>query len=315
MAFGFVRRHPVWTWIGLVLPLTTILVLIYIPRAIQWGLERWLEKQGRISVEIQDVDFSPFTGQLIVYALLAHREEGPGQVRSERVSLNIEWWPLTRKRLVLENVRVRDALMTVRQRDGAWYIGGIRIKTKEEKGTASAWQFGVGAIDLQNVKVLFSDGDIRQEFTIEEAHLDSMQEWNPDRMGQFAVRLQAEGTSMALTGQARPFADEPVVEGHLETDGFPLASLRPWLAGTETTVGQGRLSAALDFSTRLLPAEGRVRLTADGSVSVADLQASVPGYQVGPASVSWQGHLEVAAPREDKPPLLTADGNALLAGE
>ena len=50
MAFGFVRRHPVWTWIALVLLFTGILVLAFLPRAIKWGLERWLEQQGPISV-------------------------------------------------------------------------------------------------------------------------------------------------------------------------------------------------------------------------------------------------------------------------
>ena len=288
-----------------------IALVFLIPPAVRWGLEKWLESQGPISAKVDDVEFNPLTGTLVIHTFLAERETTPGKMQVQRASVVLEWWPLWKQHLMLDRLAVRNAVVTVRQAGSDWYVGGLKITPFNMQ--KSSWQVGFGDIDLENVQVRLLDGQEQKTFTIPSAHVDAMQEWNPEQSGTFDLRLQIAGSSVELRGQASPFAAQPALDAKLRIDSFPLPWLQTWLAPRQMTVQEGTFSAEVDIAGRYQAPEERLRLSLDGSLGLQRLQAALAGDQVRLASLSWRGSLALSAPRPNRPPLVTAKGE-LAAG-
>jgi uncharacterized protein involved in outer membrane biogenesis len=194
----------------------------------------------------------------VVYTLIAQREEAPGSIQWERASLDIGWWPLLERNLKLNSIDLRDAVVTVRRTAEALYIGGLRIRTGDSAGKQmedrGGWAFGFEDVDLHNVRVRYVDESFEKEFLVEEAHIGSMASWNPDEAGVFRARLKAaEGITLSLEGQARPFADQPSFDIQVKIDVVRPSWMQPWFQ--EAGFLRGKNLGALPVRKR--PESGR----------------------------------------------------------
>ena len=93
----FLRRN--WYWVTLIASaLLTAAILTSLPYGIDYAFERWLISQGLDRASIEDVDFNPFTGTLVLRNLQA--KIGESQVlRVPEARMRMHWLPFFTKGL------------------------------------------------------------------------------------------------------------------------------------------------------------------------------------------------------------------------
>lgn len=311
MGSGFVRRHPVLIGSLAGLVLLAVLGLIFLPMGIHFALERWLESRARISADIENVDFNPLTGKMVVDTLIAQREEATGRIQWDRASFEITWWPLLEQNLKLNSINLRDALITVRQTDEAIFIGGIRFHTgdvEKQKKEGGGWAFGFEDVDLYSVRMRYQGENFTKEILVEEAHLGSMAQWKPQEAGAFRARIKiAEGT-ISLDGRARPFAEQPSFDFQLKVAAVRPSWMQPWFQEAGLTVEQGLVFADLKADGSYLPEKTGVKLDVNGSIRLEQVQGQTPKVAVKNTNLSWNGRVEVTALQKQKTPVIAVEG-------
>ncbi|MFZ0612565.1 MAG: hypothetical protein WAM73_10025 [Desulfobacterales bacterium] len=156
---NFFRRHRWLSGLAIALILALLVIFFLLPPTIKWGMEKWLEGQGQLKAELQDVDFNLFTGNLVVHSLVTQRK-GAGGLQAQRVALELAFFPIFKKRLLLDEMSLTDVTLEVVRKDsGVVYVGGMRIAGAEEdkksaKDRKNDWEIGFGGIDLQNVTII-----------------------------------------------------------------------------------------------------------------------------------------------------------------
>ena len=108
---GFLRRN--WYWIVFItIPLLAAAILTALPYGIDYAAEQWLMSHGLEIASVEDVDFNPFTGTLVLRNLQA--KVGESQVlRVPEAKMRIYWLPFFSKRVHIEKLTLRDTSVVV----------------------------------------------------------------------------------------------------------------------------------------------------------------------------------------------------------
>jgi hypothetical protein len=307
------RQHPWRIFLGGVL-FALVLIIFVLPLLVRWGLEKWIESHGRLQVRIENVDFNLFTGSLVVNSLVAE-SQGEGELQWLRASLDIAWRPILRRRILLDDIRLRDAVISVvEEEDGALYVGGLRVRRPREApprkrpDEESGWEVGFGDIDLHSVRVLFRTPLIIQEALIREAHVDPLQSWNPQSSGGFSMLVGMGEGSLDIQGSARLYGSNRHVIGRLRAADLPLAWINPLFASVEgLTAGVGADAAFAVTWDQALQAAWQGRLALEG------LSGVLPQARLEPLRLVWDGSAVLTA-KEDQAPEITARGELSADG-
>lgn len=317
----FLRRHPWWTGLGVSLVLGLIFIFLILPPAMRWGIEKWLESHGRLQARIEEVDFNLFSGYLTVHSLVTERKD-EGGMQWGRLSLEVEWRPIFKKRIRLDDLSLNRAhIGVVQEKDGEIYLGGLRIREADDAAPpadpndADGWEIGFGTIDLENVEVqLTTAADETRELTIQQAHLDAFESWNPSRPSRFEADVAVEKGSFDLQGTARPLAPDARIDITLNARDFPLDWMAPFIWSETLKPIQGSLTAdtqvMVSFSTHPVRS---VTAELQGQVSLDRLRVALPGARIEPTNLNWNGSLSLSVDPEQAGPQATAEGVLTLA--
>ena len=132
-----------WIWFIVGFGVLVALILISMPFGMDYGIERYFLANGADQVDVEDVDFNPFTRRLVVKNLIA--KVGNEQVLnvSEAV-FTLSWSPFFKKRFLLEKVDLNNSTVMMEELpDGRWRIGGFLPAPSADKSSASSWGFGL----------------------------------------------------------------------------------------------------------------------------------------------------------------------------
>jgi hypothetical protein len=203
------------------------------------------------------VDFNLFSGYMVVHLILVARG-GQGRFKWARAPLEIALRPIFKKHFRANDISVTNAsLCVVQESNGALYVGGFRIKSakgaagqKHARGSRreNGWEIGFGNIDLKNVTVHFKAPGFERQMLFRQAHIDSMQTWNPSSAGGFSAELAIGDGSIHIQGMAKPYSRETFVRGRLQIRKLPLAWAEPWLKKRAIHDIGGTLEADSAFS-------------------------------------------------------------------
>ncbi len=286
------RRWPKWLAGILVLLGVTIALL---PFGLEWGVEMALEKAGAVNVDVEDVDFNPFTGELVVKSLKSGGAPGE-ELGLARAALEIDWRTLWKKRLQVRKLALQGAVIDLKQAaDGTWSVGSLSFggpqqesppePVAEEKGTP--WGLGITELALDEVLIRYADPQLKNQFRFERLHLSKIFTWSPDDDTPFDIVLHLTEGTVALKGDSRPFAGEKLVQAEIDVADLDLSWLAPLLKAHEVSGFAGTLSAhtriKVVIRTDGLEAETEGRLGLDG------LKAVHPQADVTRAGVAWNG--------------------------
>jgi hypothetical protein len=132
-----------WYWITfLAFPLLAAAILISVPYGIEYAAEQWLLSHGLEVARMEDADFNPFTGTLVLRNLQA--KIGESQVLDvPEARMRVYYRPLFNRKAHVEKLSIKDTTVIVdHDEKGHWRIGGLALAAAEAvaaKPTESVW--------------------------------------------------------------------------------------------------------------------------------------------------------------------------------
>ena len=109
---GLPGRRGLLIVTGLVALLIFLLVLT--PYVIGWLASDWLRKQGADTVELQNVDFNPFTGTLAIEQLNVVKQDSERLI-IPRLMLHLDWEPLFSRKVYIKEVTIEGVRLLIAQ--------------------------------------------------------------------------------------------------------------------------------------------------------------------------------------------------------
>ena len=179
----------IWVWLPLAIAVLAVVVLITLPYGIRYATQRWLVSQGASQAQVEDVDFNPFLRRLAVRNVQV-KVDGVRTLLVSQASFRYELIPLLHKQVVIKDVYLRDASLTIEKKDdGSWRFIGVfathpaSTKPQEEK---SVWGFMLQRVEINNGELRYKSAVLNGTARIDHGE---------------------------LIVQSRPGADKPVVDG------------------------------------------------------------------------------------------------------
>lgn len=279
-------------------------------------MEKWLESHGQLKAEVQDVDFNLFTGNLVVHSLVTQRK-GAGGLQAQRVAVQLAFFPVFKKRLLLDEMSLTDVTLDVtREENGDVYAGGLLIAGDKEKQKAAGerkngWEIGFGGIDLQNVAIVYSAPGYSRRLIVTKGHIDPLQSWNPASAGDFSMAVTIDDGRAKFRGSVKPYAPETELKLDIDMQNLSLAWFKPWITAEGVGIAQGTLGAKASLAVF---AREKITSDLDGTVTLSRVRGSLPQAEVGPLTLTWNGSLKlVLGGQSSGSPRLHAQGT--LAAE
>ncbi|MFH1672966.1 MAG: DUF748 domain-containing protein [Pseudomonadota bacterium] len=299
----------IWPWVIAGLLLLSVLIIGIFPYGIQWGLQRWLEREGEISAHSEDVDFNPFTGELVV-STLHIRERNVPTLGVAIAKVRLDWWPFWKRRMQVRSLSLEGAIITVRRdQDGALSIAGLPVKAPVPEPAESEkkpWGIGIDTIDIQDVHIRYIDPRLSGDVTVIHAHVDPIATWNPDSSSRFIVELRVKDGSINLEGETTPFSIEPSVVASIRADTLPLPLLSPILEQQKIEILSGLLGTEMTAEARYRPEEAMLQLDIDGGIWLQNGRGKAPAVQVVEGSLNWRGTAHLTVSKDE--PKMVAQG-------
>ncbi len=309
------KRRRKTTWILSGIAVLIALALTLLPHAIRLGLKKALESQGMSAVNVEDIDLNLFTGELKVHLLQAQAGED-ARMGLNLAAIQIDWWPIWKKRIWVRGLTLEGITLDVQKSaDGRLTIGGLAIESsappvpkEPTPEPTEPWEFGIGAIALQDVKVRYRDPQIQADLTIVKGQFDPMATWMPEKNSQIDLEMLFNGGHFTAKGSARPFSPEPAAAIDLAINQFPLDWVAPLLEAQKVKTPSGTLATRSTIQFQLNPQTGELDLEVIGTLDLENLRAKTPEAHLAHGALHWDGDVKLQQTATDQPPALSVKG-------
>jgi len=279
-----------------------LLLALLLAMLLPWITEKTLQKvlidQGLQSVEIAKLDLDLWAGEIrLTDGVL--QAQGQPPLQFSEVLLRISWSALWHKRLLIEQLTLKQLQLTVHLNES----GNIRvlglpapqqtnpIADSKSNSLLEGWQVGLQQFNLQNMSLTMETPQQSWPLVVDSLQVSNVLSWQPSQQAQFAMQLRYQQTQWQLDGQGQPFADARSFKGQLQLADLDLAlgaALVP--KPLSRLAGQGHLK--LDWSVKQQP--DNIELDWNGRASVTDLQLQKDDLSFANQRISWtgQGYLD-----------------------
>ncbi|HFD81359.1 MAG TPA: DUF748 domain-containing protein [Gammaproteobacteria bacterium] len=285
--------HARWFRIAALLALLAAALLAGTPLLIEQLAERWLAEHGEGRVEVQDVDFNPFTAVLRFEGVrIDAGERRPLNI--DRAQLDLAWLPLFSHRIDIQELTLSGFRVRV-DNTGALRIGSVALPpsagSNGDGATGAAWYAGIDSLTLEDFTVVYQDTRIRGELNVSRLQLGKLAQWTPDRPAQLQLSARLNGAPVEVDARVAPFAARPSYQGTIRVDKLSLADFEP-LARPQLDKLAGMLS--LDGKLHVEQDGDHLRLQHDGTLKIDDADVGHPEVAVRSDVIEWKGDSELA---------------------
>jgi len=301
--------YSVWCWILFAMAVVVVLFFVMLPVGMEYGIERYLKDQGVDQASLEDADFNPITGRLVLKNLNIIRGGQP--VLSLPLAIfDIEWMQLVRKRVVLKLVAIRGLELTVQAHgDGGFQIGGIQLpgkSDKEETSKPSTWNFGLLQVTANDSKVEFISPQLSSDLKIEEMAISKLRSWLPERSTDLEFKGQINDGNLQFQMAVTPFASNIAASGKIKLIGLTLKTFAPLLKPKINTL-EGRFDADLNIETRR-EADGGFSHHQKGLLKLSQIRTELKDTEFSNESLAWDGAVQVDIPESGEALKIGTDG-------
>ncbi len=290
------RLRPRWPWMLGGLALLVIAGLVLLPYGIRYGLQRALLANGADQAQIENIDFNPFTGQLLVEQL----QVDAGGMRTlliPRASIEILWRPLLQKRAVIRGITIENTRLSIEQdAAGAWRIGGLSLHgepqpTKVEQApSGSPWEFAISYLNIQGSEVQYRTPQLASRLQIEAASLAELESWQQDKAAQLRLKGSINDSPLALEADVLPFAATPGFKASIKLSEFSLLPFAP-LAEPDVHALDGVV--ALDIDLEATQRSDVIQFVQRGTVVVDHLRLGLEDAELSEEHFVWEGDFDL----------------------
>jgi hypothetical protein len=307
-----IRPQKKWQWALLFLALFMALagiIIAFLPLGLEAVFEKWFLDQGMESAEVEDVDFNPFTGKLIVHDISAW-SKGEEVLDVQRMTMEMDWGPLFKKRIRFRGLSIENSTINVSwHEDGSWSVGGLAIPQggSQEEGP---WGLGFLDIELRDVRINYRDPEVQGQVTLSRVKIGPIRSWDPTDETGFDVRIKSEEGSLALEGDSRPLSENPSLSADVKINNLALGWIAPHLKQRGIVAFTGILDSNVTVNARFGADKALEKITLEGSLTMDDLGVEVKSI----ALKANQEKLSLDGSFAYERGSLTAAGNAVSRG-
>jgi outer membrane protein OmpA-like peptidoglycan-associated protein len=270
-------------------------ILIGLPYLIKQQARMWLEDNGGDRVEIRDVDFNPFTAELVLDDLLIEVEDRQ-PLHFDTARLELEWLPLLEKHIDVKAVELQGFYMLINNED-ILRVGGILLPPRESEpenqeaaGEASAWLAGVDTLTLKDFTLVYHDAALDQRVYIDSLELGELKQWNPEVPARLEYRGAVNDSAVELDAELAPFAQIPNYKAKVSVDKLSLADFEP-LAKPALAKLAGRVSVHGDFEIEQRGDD--IHVLNGGELKVEEIGIDQEQIHLTNQSLGWDGRIDL----------------------
>jgi len=282
-------------WITfLTLSLLAAAILTATPYGIDYAAERWLLSHGLEVGRVEDVDFNPFTGTLVLYNLQA--KIGESQVlHVPEARMRIHWRPFFNKRVHIEKLSIKDTTVIVdHDEKGHWRIGGLALAAAEtvaEQPRESTWGFSLNQIEVLDSRVEHVLGAMKVKLSIEKATMSRLRSWDKEQAARLDFKGRINEAKLRVQADFFPFATLPRVRGNVELEALSLEDFAeltsPYLRGL-------RAQLSINSSLEMKKENDRdISFSQDGTISLGETKVAKQVVDIAGREVEWEGALRI----------------------
>lgn len=276
---------------GAYLLLTAALVLMLLPHAIKYGIGYMLYEKGAEEVLVNDVDFNPFTGVLVLEDLfLKKNNEIP--VHISQLYVNMSWYPFFRKRIFVDELRITgSSLLIEKENEDTWSAGGFAIAADNSGRSKdpSSWGIGIGHFKIRSSSIMFRMNDVQALLKIDGLDFNNAKTWEPENDSGLVFSGSLNDSKISIDAVLNhPFSVSPEIKAALSINSLSLSPFTPLLSPYLKS-GGGMFNAVLSIEGGGNNNEGYV-LTNKGTLSLEMANAKTGDLRVSSRNINWTGN-------------------------
>ena len=302
------------------------LVIAVLPIGVRYGIVAALEQGGGRKATVENVDFNPFTGNLVIEGFRVTAPSGRG-ISIARLATDVEVSALVKRRLHFRRIEIERGNIDIDlDQDGNPRLAGFPLGASPRAAGPRAhrsvdWLFGIDGLRLARLAVNVHYPDSSTSLRIDSFTLNNLEQWQVTIPARFETRLQLDKARLRITGTTQAFAASPSISTEVSLTGLSLARLRPFLRGQGMADISGRVSA--DLRSRVVfEANQRTAIYLKGGLRVARLSALITPEGTSPSSPRKIGLADANIDQLDArldvvpggPSKLALDGTARISG-
>ena len=280
-----------WFRISAVILVIFLGILIGLPYLIRQQAGAWLEDNGGDRVAIRDVDFNPFTAELVLKDLLIEvQDRQPLHFATAR--LELEWLPLLHRHIDVQAVELQGFYMLINNED-ILRVGGILLppgesepETQEPAGEASPWLAGVQTLALKDFTLVYHDATLDQRVYVDSLELSELKQWDSDAPARLEYRGVINDAAVELDAELAPFAQIPTYKGTVSVDKLSLTDFEP-LAKPALAKLAGLVSVQGDFEVKQKADE--IHVVNEGKLMLEGVGIDQEQIRLTNQSLVWDG--------------------------
>ena len=301
-------------WFRAVLAVVILLamLLIAVPHLMAWLAKDWLREQGAERVELQNIDFNPFAGVLVIEGL-SLRVSDRDTLDIPRLLLELDWSPLFTRRVKVNALTVDGVRLVITvSPEGELEIGGISLAGGEaaqeapEEALQEPWGFGVEELNITDTTIDYHAPDLQLEAGINQLVLRDLSTW-ADSPASLTLDGALNGATLSLDGELPALTDGYGYAGVVKLAGLETGAFSG-LVQPQIRELSGRLT--LDSGIKVSYAEDKpLQLEQAGIVRLDGLQLAQQDYRLDYDRLQWDGTTTLTGAGE-----LAVDTSGALAG-
>jgi hypothetical protein len=318
-------------WLKLILSFTVVIggLLILMPFAIQYAAQKWLQDNGADEAVLDDVDFNPFTAELVIKGLSV-TARGKAVMQIQQAAVGWDWLPLWDKHIFITRFSLIDADLHIEQlKDGTFVIGSVALPgaksktdndiTNEEKNdvkieeTKEPWGFALRNFTIQDTQIQYVSEQLKNNTRINQITLHDLFSWQPTKPAQLNTDLTINGSPLHLQSKLYLFESEPRIQADVQLDKLELAKFATTLDPNVISDLAGDIS--MDYAVKAVYRDNRyLDLLLDGELQVSSLSMQRTDLTVAQDQLSWKGHTELKLPALPGKPVAHTKGELNTKG-
>ena len=284
-----------WLRISAMIGLLFLGILIGLPYLIKQQARVWLEDHGGDRVEIRDVDFNPFTAELVLEDLLVEVEDRQ-PLHFDTARLELEWLPLFKKHVDVQAIELQGFYLLVNN-EAVLRIGGILLPaaeqqpdTRETASEAFDWLTGLHTLALKDFTLVYRDAALDEKVYIDSLQLSELKQWDPEAPARLEFRGAVNDAAVELVAELAPFAQTPTYKGTVSIDKLSLTDFKP-LAKPALEDLAGLVSVSGEFEVEQKGDD--IHVVNDGKLEVEAISIKQQQIQLTNQSLDWDGTIDL----------------------
>jgi hypothetical protein len=237
--------------IGLgVLATLMAMIIIVAPPILSIMARNILLDVGADQVELEDVDFNPFTGRLALHQLQV-RADGTRIIGLDYGHIQLELLPLLKKKLNIIDIELNQGfLYLLEQNNGTFGIKGLDFNTQQTAPRAendAQWHFGIDEAHIRFTSVRMETPRLKPTIaSFDELTLTTLYSWERDRLSNLIARGSIADGNFDIDIQMTPLANLPKYAGSMLVNSLALNHFQPLLQEQLSKLG-GLIQLKSDF--------------------------------------------------------------------